>query len=329
MKKIVVIGGGTGSAVILSGLKSHEEIDLSAVITVSDNGGSTGRLRDEFGFLPVGDLRQCITALAKGENEKEIRQLLLYRFDQNSSLQGHSLGNLILTSLESITGSTGKAVEIASKIFRISGKVLPISEDSINLIIDYIDETSVFGEKNLDDPRLGGKKIKKISLDKEAKIYDKSYQAIIEADLVVLGPGDLYASLLPNTLVGGFAEALEENKKRGGKFVYVSNLMTHFSQTNKMTAKDHLLEVEKYCQRKPDFVLINNNKIPEEILRIYEKANDFPIVDDLDNEENGTKIIKKDLLSTTIVKAEKNDSLTRSLIRHHKQKLAESLLELI
>lgn len=329
MKKIVIIGGGTGSAVILSGLKEYKDIDLSAVIAVSDNGGSTGRLRDEFGFLPVGDLRQCITALAKGENEKEIRQLLLYRFDQNSSLQGHNLGNLILTSLESLTGSAGKAVEIASKIFRISGKVLPISDDSVNLVINYVDGTSMVGEKNLDNPALGGKKIEKLALDKEAKIYDKSYQAIIGADLVVLGPGDLYASLLPNTLVNGFTKALQENKKRGGKFVYIVNLMTHFSQTNKMTAKDHLMEIEKYCQRKPDFVLINNNKIPEEILRIYEKANDFPITDDLGDNDGETKIIRKDLLSTTIVKAEKNDSLARSLIRHHKQKLSISLLELI
>ncbi len=329
MKKIVVIGGGTGSAVVLSGLKNHEGIDLSAVIAVSDNGGSTGRLRDEFGFLPVGDLRQCITALAKGENEKEIRQLLLYRFDKNSSLQGHNLGNLILTSLESMTGSAGKAVEIASKIFRISGKVLPITEDSANLVITYTDGTRMIGEKNLDDPNLGGKKIENISLDKVAKIYDKSYQTIVEADLIVFGPGDLYASLLPNTLASGFVEALQENKNRGGKMVYIENLMTHFSQTHQMTAKDHLLEVQKYCQRQIDFVLINSSPVPEEIKKLYELANDFPIVDDLGNDGDDTKIIREDLLSTAIVKAEKNDSLSRSLIRHHKQKLAENLLKLI
>ena len=329
MKKIVVIGGGTGSAVALSGLKNFKDVELSAVVVVSDNGGSTGRLRDEFGFLPVGDLRQCIAALATGENEKEIRQLLLYRFDQDSSLQGHNLGNLILTSLESLTGSAGKAVEIASRIFRIGGKVLPISEDSVNLVITYSDGTQLIGEKNLDDPEQGGKKIQELTLDGEAKIYDQAYQTIVAADLVVFGPGDLYGSLLPNTLVHGFTKALAANKKRGGKFVYVGNLMTHFSQTNNMTAKDHLLEIEKYCQRKADFALINNAPIPKEILRLYEDVHDFPIIDDLSKEMNGTKVIKKDLLSADVIKAERNDALTRSLIRHHKQKLAENLLRLI
>ena len=328
MKKIVAIGGGTGSAVVLAGLKDYKDIDLSAVIVVSDNGGSTGRLRDEFGFLPVGDLRQCIAALATGENEKEIRQLLLYRFDQNSSLQGHNLGNLILTSLESLTGSASKAVEVASKIFRINGAVLPISENSVHLVIHYHDGQVLVGEKNLDDPQFGGKKIDKITLDKEAKIYDKAYRAIADANLVVFGPGDLYGSLLPHALVNGFVQALAENKQKGGKFVYVSNLVTHFSQTYQMTAKDHLLEIEKYCQRKPDFVLMNNSQIPEKILKLYQEANDFPIVDDLKNEEE-TQIIRDDLISTAIVQAEKNDALSRSLIRHHKQKLAENLLRLI
>lgn len=328
MKKIVAIGGGTGSAVVLAGLKDRQDIDLSAVIVVSDNGGSTGRLRDEFGFLPVGDLRQCIAALATGENEREIRQLLLYRFDQNSSLQGHNLGNLILTSLESLTGSASKAVEVASKIFRINGTVLPISEDSVHLVIHYSDGQVVIGEKNLDNPRFGGKKINRITLDKEAKIYDKAYHTIANADLVVFGPGDLYGSLLPHALVNGFVQALQDNKKNGGKFAYISNLVTHFSQTYQMTAKDHLLEVQKYCQRKPDFVLMNNNPIPEEILELYRKANDFPIVDDLENNQ-GTQIIREDLISATIVKAEKNDALQRSLIRHHKQKLAENLLKLL
>lgn len=329
MKKIVVIGGGTGSAVALSGLKNCKGIELSAVVVVSDNGGSTGRLRDEFGFLPVGDLRQCIAALATGENEKEIRQLLLYRFDKDSSLQGHNLGNLILTSLESLTGSAGKAVEIASKIFRVGGTVLPISEDNFNLVIDYEDGTNVVGEKNLDDITLGGKKIKSISSDSEAKIYDKAYQAIVAADLIVFGPGDLYGSLLPNTLVHGFTEALAANKKRGGKFAYVGNLMTHFSQTNNMTAGDHLLEIEKYCQRKPDFILLNNSPIPKEILRAYEKSNDFPIIDDLEKSSKGTKVIRKDLLSNYVAKIEKNDTLQRSLIRHQKQKLADNLVRLI
>lgn len=329
MKKIVVIGGGTGSAVVLSGLKNYQDVELSAVVVVSDNGGSTGRLRDEFGFLPVGDLRQCIAALATGENEKEIRQLLLYRFDQKSSLKGHNLGNLILTSLENLTGSASKAVEIASRIFRTNGTVLPISEDSVNLVIHYDDGKVMVGEKNLDDSSLGGKKISQITLDKKAKIYDKAYEAIVAADLVVFGPGDLYGSLIPNTLVDGFTQALAENKQRGGKFVYVGNLMTHYSQTHLMTAQEHLDEVHKYCQRQTDFVLINNAPIPQDILNIYQKANDFPVVDNLQNVTGGPTLVRQDLLSNIMVKADKNDALQRSLIRHHKQKLATSLYQLI
>lgn len=328
-KKIVVIGGGTGSAVALSGLKNQANVELSAVVVVSDNGGSTGRLRDEFGFLPVGDLRQCIAALASGENEQDIRRLLLYRFDQNSSLKGHNLGNLILTSLENMTGSASKAVEIASKIFRINGEVLPISEDSVHLVINYADGSSLIGEKNLDDQALGGKKIASIALDRPATIYARAKQAIIDADLLVLGPGDLYGSLLPNALVEGFTEALKENQKNGGKLAYISNLMTHYSQTYQMTARDHLHEVEKYCQRQVDYVLINNSPIPAEILQTYALANDAPVVDDLPEKNDRRKYFKTDLLSTTLVKPSPNDPLPRSLIRHHKQKLAKKLLETI
>lgn len=331
MKRIVVIGGGTGSAVALSGLKNYPEVELSAVVVVSDNGGSTGRLRDEFGFLPVGDLRQCIAALATGENEREIRQLLLYRFDQNSSLQGHNLGNLILTSLENMTGSASKAVEIASKIFRIHGTVLPISEDDVHLVIHYNNGHMVLGEKNLDDDHLGGMPIAQIKLNKQAKIYDKAAAAIIAADLVVFGPGDLYGSLLPNALVDGFAEALQANQARGGKFVYVSNLMTHYAQTHQMSALDHLRAVEKYCQRSVDYILVNNQVIPEEKLGLYTEAHDSPVIDDLDQlaSDTGTQVVRADLLSTAKVAIDHNDTTPRSLIRHHKQKLAENLLKLL
>lgn len=325
-KKVVVVGGGTGSAVALSGLKTYKDIDLSAVVVVSDNGGSTGRLRDEFGFLPVGDLRQCIAALASGENEREVRQLLLYRFDQNSSLQGHNLGNLILTSLESMTGSASRAVAVASKIFRIEGRVLPISEDDSHLVIHYEDGQVLVGEKNLDDSKLGGNKISKLTLDKTAQIYQGASQAIQEANMVVFGPGDLYGSLLPNTLVEGFKEALQINQKHGGKFVYVINLMTHFSQTHQMSAAAHVAEVEKYCKRSIDVILINSTPISKDVLENYKDVQDFPIVDDLGQDP---RVIREDLLSTTPIAFDKNDQVKRSVVRHNKQKLAESLKRIL
>lgn len=328
-KKIVVIGGGTGTAVVLSGLKEYEDIQLTAIVVVSDNGGSTGRLRDEFGFLPVGDLRQCIAALATDKYEEEIRNLLLYRFDQNSSLQGHNLGNLILTALEDMEPSPGKAIELASKIFRTKGFVFPISETAAQLVIEYQDGQKEIGESKLDDPNLGGKKIKQISFDRQAKIYNKTAKAIAEADLIIIGPGDLYGSLIANSLVKGFSRALAKNKKNGGKLVYVSNLMTHFSQTNRMTAKEHLAEIEKYCQRPVDIVVINKKKIPAEILKLYQASNEFPVVDDLGTSNSKLRIIREKLVSTQVVKENKNDKTPRSLLRHDKEKLAELLQSIL
>lgn len=338
-KKVVVIGGGTGTAVVLSGLKQYPQLEISAIVVVSDNGGSTGRLRDEFGFLPTGDLRQCLAALATGSNESLIRDILLYRFSEESSLAGHNLGNLIITALEDLAqkrkDSPARAIEIASRIFETAGQVYPISEQATDLVIDYQNE-QVVGEKNLDDPKLGGRKIKKISLKKKLKIYHRAAQAIKEADLIILGPGDLYASLLANTLVEGFAEAMQKNKKQGGQFVYVLNLMTHFSQTHQMTAFDHLSEVSQYCQRQPDYILINSEKIAPKILKHYASQNELPVLDDLRSakkEKNKTidwlklQIKHHQLLSTILISHDPGHS--HSLLRHDKNKLAKAILKIL
>jgi uncharacterized cofD-like protein len=337
-KKVVVIGGGTGTAVVLNGLKQYPQLAISAIVVVSDNGGSTGRLRDEFGFLPAGDLRQCLAALATGENESLIRDILLYRFSEKSSLNGHNLGNLILTALEDLArqrkDSSARAIEIASKIFEIAGQVYPISEQAADLVIDY-ENKQIVGEKHLDNPTLGGQKIKEIKFKKAHKIYHRAAQTIKEADLVILGPGDLYASLLANTLVDGFAKAMQDNLKNGGKFVYILNLMTHFSQTHQMSALDHLQEVTRYCQRQPDYILLNKEKIAPKILKHYASQNEWPVLDDLKkNQKQLTKIdwsklkIKRhDLLSTILVNHDQSHS--HSLLRHDKDKLAQAIVKII
>jgi uncharacterized cofD-like protein len=338
-KKIVVIGGGTGTAVVLSGLKQYPELEITAIVVVTDDGGSTGRLRDEFGFLPAGDLRQCLAALATGNNEELIRDILLYRFSKKSSLAGHNLGNLILTALEDLAqkrkDSPARAIEIASRVFETAGRVYPISEHPADLVIDYQNE-QIIGEKNLDNPQFGGRQIKKISLKKKQKIYHRAERAIEEADLIILGPGDLYASLLANTLVEGFAQAMQKNQKKAGKFVYVLNLMTHFSQTHQMTALDHLSEVTKYCQRQPDYILINKEKVAPKILKHYASQNEWPVVDDLNQAKkkktsaiDWTKLsIKRHhLLSTILVKNEPSHS--HSLLRHDRNKLAKALLKIL
>lgn len=339
-KKVVVIGGGTGTAVVLSGLKQYPQLAITAIVVVSDNGGSTGRLRDEFGFLPAGDLRQCLAALATGENESLIRDILLYRFSKESSLKGHNLGNLILTALEDLAkqrkDSSARAIEIASKIFEIAGRVYPISEQAADLVIDYEDR-QIIGEKYLDDPKLGGQKIKKIKFKKAQKIYHRAAQAIKEADLIILGPGDLYASLLANSLVDGFAKSLQDNLNAGGKFVYVLNLMTHFSQTHQMSALDHLREVTKYCQRQPDYILINRETISPKVIEHYASQSEWPVLNDLNQAKKQGKfseidwsklnIRERNLLSTILVSHDQSHS--HSLLRHDKDKVAKAILEIL
>ncbi|MFZ5376172.1 MAG: gluconeogenesis factor YvcK family protein [Patescibacteria group bacterium] len=324
-KSITVIGGGTGTAVVLSGLKKRCNHQLNAVVVVSDSGGSTGRLRDEFGFHAVGDLRQCLASLSDGKYQEEIKKILLYRFQKGNGLAGHNLGNLILTALEDIYHSPGKSIQLAADIFKIKGKVYPVTEKNIQLLIEYQDGSKLIGEDYLDNYHLGGKKIKQIKLSPPATIYRPAAQAIEKADLVVLGPGDLYASLLPNTITKGFRAALKRNK---GKFVYVMNLMTHYTQTFNMTAQDHLHEIFKYSGRHPDVVILNSGTIPENVAQFYRKHNEFPVFNDLSPNKK-IQVVNKDLLSTTFVKQHNSDKVPRSYLRHDEQKLAEVILELI
>lgn len=330
-KNIVVLGGGTGTSVVLSGLKENKDLKLNAVVVVSDNGGSTGRLRDEFGFLPVGDLRQCLASLTEGKMQDEIRKILLYRFDKGQGLKGHNLGNLILTALEDLYPSPAKAIEIASKIFMINGSVFPITEDYVNLKITYEDGSTEMGESILDDPKNGGRKIKHIALDKPAKIFEKAQQAIASAGLIILGPGDLYASHLPITLVDGFTQALKKNKKNGGKLIYILNLMTHYSQTHNMTALDHVNEISKHCERMPDYLIVNKQQIPKKIEEVYKENYEFAVTDDLGNVDKTHKIeiIRSDLISEIIEKQKSSDTVPRSLLRHNQKKLTKLIEKII
>ena len=324
-KKITVIGGGTGTSVVLSGLKQHNNLNLNAIVVVSDSGGSTGRLRDEFGFLPIGDARQCIAALTKGQHEQTIKDVLLYRFNKGSGLKGHNLGNLILTALEDITNSPGKAIEIASKIFKISGSVYPITEKNVQLVIEYDDGTIRIGEHTLDDYTLGGKTIKQIKLSPHATIYSKAKQTILESDLIILGPGDLYASILPNTLAHGFKPTLKRSK---GKLVYIINLMTHYTQTHNMTAKQHIQAITKYCDRYPDYIIINNQSIPKPILKHYAQNQEYPVKNDLSSSKH-YQIITGNFLSSITTNQQPHDTVPRSLLRHNPTKLANQILKLL
>src|SRR3989344_2173168 len=264
MKNIVCIGGGTGMPLVLRTLKNHP-VHLSAIVAMSDDGGSTGILRDEYGVAATGDVRRALVALS--EPEGILKELFNYRFGKGG-LEGHSFGNLFLTTLEKITGSFAQAVEEAGKILKIKGEVIPVTLDNTRLFAELENGQVIKGETNIDIPKHDGSlRIKKIWLDPEARMNPKAGEAILAADLVIIGPGDIYSSLIPNLLVNGMSEAIKRSKATK---LYICNLMTKRGETHDFKAEDFVSEIEKYTPL--DFALFNIKKPGEEILKKYKKA---------------------------------------------------------
>lgn len=320
-KNIIVIGGGTGSFVILSGLKQYP-VNLTAIVPVTDDGGSTGRLRDEFGFLPVGDIRQCLAALAS-ENGL-LRQMLLYRFNKGKGLAGHNLGNLILTALEDLVGSEPEAVIQAAKIFKLKGRILPISKKLVKLKAEYSDGQEIVSEHLIETHKLKpSQTIKKLYIVPQAQINPHAKQAILTADLIVLAPGDLFNSIIANLVIKGTKQAI---KKSTAKLVYVVNLMTLNSQTHDFTAKDHLRQIEKYTGKKVNYILVNKKPIPQKIKQAYQKLDEYEVKDDLNKDP---RVKRANLIAKSTYHKPKSDRIKRSLLRHHPQKLAKAIIDLI
>ncbi len=320
-KKLVVIGGGTGSFVLLSGLKKHP-VDLTAIVPVTDDGGSTGRLRDEFGFLPVGDMRQCLAALAP--DNSYLRKLLVYRFDKGKGLKGHNFGNLLLTALGELVGSQPEAVSQAARIFRLKGNVMPISNKLVKLTAKYSTGKVITSEHKIETHHLKkGESITKLTTTPKATINPDAQNAIKKADLIILAPGDLFNSLIANLIIGGTTKAIKNSK---AKLVYVVNLMTLNSQTHQFSAKDHLKTLESYLPKPIDHLIINNQRLPNKIINAYQKLEEYPVKDDLTNEP---RVIRKALLANSAYKKSKSDSLKRSLLRHDSNRLAKEIIKLI
>jgi uncharacterized cofD-like protein len=318
-KHIVVIGGGTGTSTVVAGLKT-KPVDITAVVSMADSGGSTGRLRDEFGFQPVGDLRQSLAALASSDSQTWIRKLLLYRFSKGEGLKGHNLGNLILTALQDMAGSTTSALEIAQQVFRLDGKVYPVTTTPVQLQIEYEDGQVIVGEDSLNENTVVGKKIRTISLVPEARLYSKAAEAIEHADGVVIGPGDYYASIMAALAPHGIKEVFAKTR---GRIIYVVNLMTRYNQTHDMSVEDHVRGIEAAIGRKLDLILVNNGKIPADVLAAYEDEKEFPV----QITSSDPRYLQRDFLSDQIAEQLQADALHRSLLRHDSVKLATAILE--
>lgn len=321
-KNIVTIGGGTGTFVALTGLKRLPDVSLSAIVTVSDSGGSTGRLRDAYGFLPAGDARQALVALSGDNGLSILRSLFMHRFSKGD-VAGHNFGNLFITALTEMLGNDVAALEATSKILQIRGKVLPISEVAPTLVAELENGEILVGEHTIDEPAHGRAAIRLLRTETPVHAYEGALNAIHEADLIVLGPGDLYTSTLANLVVGGVKEAIRDSN---ATLVYVTNLFTKCGQTENYTASECVQEVERYAGRRVDYVLINSGALSKEALDHYAQAHECPTVDDFGDDP---RVLRKDLASATLLEGDTADSLPRSLVRHDASLLADTIQELL
>lgn len=268
---VVAVGGGTGLSTLLKGLKNIDSFEITAVVSVTDEGGSSGKLRKELNVPPPGDVRNNIVALAKDEDL--LAKLMSYRFNEGS-LKGHSLGNLIIAALTKIEGSFSEAIRILERVLAIKGRVLPVSEDHARLVAKFEDGEEVIGETNI--VRKGGK-IVEVRLDRPIDALPEVLEAIERADIIIFGPGSLYTSIITNVLVNGVKDAIKRSR---AKKIYVCNLMTQPGETTGYRVSDHVKELERYLEQNVDFVLVNTRKPSEEVLERYRKeGSDFVEID--------------------------------------------------
>ena len=319
---MVVVGGGTGTHALLKGLKRYtDQLDITVIVTMADSGGSTGRLRDEFGQLPVGDARSALSALSTeiDEHDELLRELFLYRFEKGEGLAGHNFGNLLLTALTDILGSEVEAITTASRLLRVRGKVVPVTTDNVHLKAKYEDGVEIIGEHDIDEPskERSDSRIVELSVTPLASINPTAKKELASADLIILGPGDLYTSVIANCVIDGFKEAIPTQTP----VAYVCNLMSKVGQTKNMHTRQHVEEITKYLGRKPNHVIINSTPYDEELLQKYQADDEHPVL--LDCESDGVCTVHaQDFLATDVVTTKAGDTLRRSLIRHDGEKLA-------
>jgi uncharacterized cofD-like protein len=323
--RIVAIGGGTGLSMLLRGLKTHVAPhhlenslgdsrhaigDLAAVVTVTDDGGSSGRLRREYSVLPPGDLRNCMVALS--EDEALLGRLFQYRFQSGLGLRGHSFGNLFLTALSHVTGDFTRAVRVSSEVLAIRGRIFPSTNQFVSLEARLQNGKVISGETRIGATRVRIRRVRLVP--QRVKPLPEALEAIATADLILLGPGSLFTSIIPNLLVSGVAEAIEKSRATR---VYIANLMTQPGETLGYTLVDHVRAIHEHTGRKViDWVVINNQPLAPEVLRRYKSKGAVPVaVDHGELERMGLQCVFENLLEV------------HGVVRHNSGRLASLLME--
>ncbi|WP_353932647.1 gluconeogenesis factor YvcK family protein [Okeanomitos corallinicola TIOX110] len=310
--KIVVIGGGTGLSTLLRGLKTYSA-NITAIVTVADDGGSSGRLRQEFGVLPPGDIRNCLAALA--DEEKLLTELFQYRFRAGDGLTGHSFGNLFLTAMSDITGDLERAVAASSKVLAVRGQVLPATLSDVRLWAEMADGRRIEGESSI--PKAGGKIAKIGCIPENPPAVPAAIKAIKEADYIIIGPGSLYTSLVPNLLVPEIADAIAATTVPR---IYICNIMTQPGETEGFTVAEHIKAIDAACGDRKlfDAVLVHKKSPSAQALIRYAQQNSHPVFLD---RETVTQLGRRIVPANVIHEDE------TGFVRHDPQKLAKVLLK--
>lgn len=309
---ITTIGGGTGTFNVLSGLGKNRGLNLAAIVTVADSGGSTGELRDEFGILPPGDVRRAIVALA--EDTEVVRRLFEYRFKEGKRIAGHTVGNLLLTALTDIMGDFERGIEELSEMFDVHGKVIPVTLDNVSLGVTLENGERILGETDIDIPKHDANiPIRDAFLLGGGRLNPRAKEAIENSDYVIVGPGDLYTSIIPNLLCNGMVEVLRSS---AAKIIYVCNIMTKHGETDGFAVEDFVRVLEQYLgEGAIDYLLVNNGELRPALVKKYEEEGKAPVRlrDRQLLMQKGIKLVERDFTSET------------DYIRHNPRKLARTI----
>lgn len=311
-KKVVVLGGGTGMSCLIRGLKKFP-LDITTVVSVCDDGRSTGRLRNEFNIPAVGDIRQILVSLS--ETEPLVEKLLNYRFNTTSDLNGHTVGNLLLTASSNITGNMSDGIETLGHVLNLKGRVLPLTDDNVTLMAKMQDGSIIEGEHSITE--YNGK-IEQVYYKEEPIINEAVLNAIKEADLIILSMGSLYTSIIPNLICKDIINEIDKSK---AKIVYTCNIMTQPGETDDYKVSDHIKTLNKYLgKRKIDVVIANNGKIDRKLARKYSnlEQKDPVVLDVKETKEENVKIISENLVI-----------IENNLLRHDILKLGFHIFSLV